>query len=207
MRAHVVAHQCQTQPGARRLDARLGVDVPREKRSKTASRSSGGTPGPASLTASRTASPARSTTTDATPSPCTLRVLHEVGDHPSASGGESACTRVSPRRVSTSVRPLVSSTSAVMSARSTTGEVARLERLVVAGEVEQVLEQLGEPGDVDDEQVDRLLGDMRQLGAPRLEHRGARRHRRQGAAQLVADVGGELRVAPDPRRPTSRPSR
>ena len=48
-------------PGPRRSHARLGVDVPRENRSKTASRSSGGTPGPASHTDSRTASPTRST--------------------------------------------------------------------------------------------------------------------------------------------------
>ena len=66
-------------------------------------------------------------------------------------------------------------------------------------QLEQVDHHVVEPADLADDDVERLLGAFRQLGAPGVEHLDGGRQRRDGRPQLVADVGREAHLALDPR--------
>ncbi len=68
---------------------------------------------------------------------------------------------------------------------------------VEAADLEEVLDEPAEAGDVADEEVEGGLGPLRHLVAPRLHHVDRRRERHQRRAQLVRDVGGEAGVALD----------
>ena len=78
---------------------------------------------------------------------------------------------------------------------------------VEAGDLEQVLDQALEAGDVGDQQVERRLGPLGHLVAAGLHHLDAGGQRHQRRAQLVADVGGEPGVALDARSAAPRPCR
>ena len=94
-------------------------------------------------------------------------------------------------------------------------ELARLQVLEVqpdrAGvepaDLEQVLDEAAEAGDVAHEQVERRLGPLGHLVAAGLHHLDRRRQRHQRRAQLVADVGGEAGVALDAQLQRRRPCR
>ncbi len=69
---------------------------------------------------------------------------------------------------------------------------------VDAGQLEQVHDHLVEPTHLPDHDVERLLGALRQVGPAAVEHFDGGCERRDRRAQLVADVGGEARLALEP---------
>ena len=85
-------------------------------------------------------------------------------------------------------------------------ELAHLEVLEVQADragvepadLEQVLDEAAEAGDVADQQVERRLGPLGHLVAPGFHDVDRRRQRHQRRTQLVADVGREPGVALDP---------
>ena len=68
---------------------------------------------------------------------------------------------------------------------------------VEPGDLEQVLDQALEPGDVADQQVECSLGPLGHLVATGLHHLDAGGERHQRRPQLVADVAGEPGIAFD----------
>ena len=65
------------------------------------------------------------------------------------------------------------------------------------GDLEEVFDEALEPHHVAGEQVERGLGPLRELVAPRLHHLDRRRQRHQRRTQFVAHVGREAGIAFD----------
>ena len=68
---------------------------------------------------------------------------------------------------------------------------------VEAADLEEVLDESAEPGDVADQQIERRLGPLGHLVAPCLHHVDRRRQRHQRRTQLVGDVRREPGIALD----------
>ena len=180
--------------------------MPREKRSKISARSSTGTPGPWSSTAiltwvstSASALPS-SMLTSGCAGPVGEGVVDEVGDDPGQPAAVAADDRVlGPSRRRDLERRCRRDGDGVAHelADAQILEVEADRPGVEAADLEEVLDEPAEPGDVADEQVEGGLGPLRHLVAPRLHHVDRRRQRHQRRAQLVGDVGGEPGVALD----------
>ena len=206
VRQHVVAHEREPQPGP----ARWTRDSAPTSRARSARRPPPGprAPRPVRRRRPRAAPRRRRCSTrhaDATPPPCTsafctrlaiTRLIRRL----------SACTRVSPLTAE-HVRSTLQLEHRRESARSTTGCVAASSGSWSRARSSRSSSSSANRAMSTTSRSTASLGDRGQLSAPRLQHRRARRHGRQRAAQLVADVGGELARHAGSAWPASRPSR